>query len=332
MIDVANVNQTQSTLEAAAGAAGPHATEAFALLGNETRLAILLALWEAYDPRADDDAVPFSELYDRVDYDDPGNFSYHLEKLEGQFIQQASEDEGYELRGAGLNLIQTIIAGAGASDTTLDTAEIDRDCWRCGAPTAVMYQDGVLYQVCTDCEGITTKGTTPDGFLNGMRLDPAGLIDREPEELLAAAAVAAYRHMRTMLEGLCSACSGPVDTALETCADHDPEGICDSCGRTHAIWTRFQCRVCKDQHCTTPTMLAMFHPAVTAFYYDHDISIQWRVDEFETVKQTLELVTNHHEMALSSEDPLRATVTVSLDGDQCRLIYDETARVVDVRD
>lgn len=77
---MAHPGEVGSPLEAAAGAAGPHATEAFGLLANETRLAVLLALWEAYDPHADQNAVPFSRVLNRVETDDPGNLTYHLEK------------------------------------------------------------------------------------------------------------------------------------------------------------------------------------------------------------------------------------------------------------
>src|SRR6056297_953643 len=56
----------ESPLELAAGAAEPHVTEAFKLLSDEIRLAILLALWEVYDPRAENNAISFSQLFDRV--------------------------------------------------------------------------------------------------------------------------------------------------------------------------------------------------------------------------------------------------------------------------
>lgn len=323
-----DANTTESPLEAAAGAAGPDATEAFALLGNETRLAILLALWEAYDPRAEDNAVSFSELYERVDYDNPGNFSYHLEKLSGQFVRQ--RDDGYELRPTGLTLVQGVIGGAGVQDTSLDPTEIDRTCWLCGAPAAVTYRDGVLYLVCTECEGSTTDSEFPDGYLNSIRFHPAGLSNQPPEELYAAGTVTAYRHMRTMFEGLCSACSGPVDAALERCTDHDPDGTCARCGRRHAIAAVFQCLVCKDFHATKPTVLAVFHPAVVAFYYDRGVTTLWHVDDFESVRRVVKLVTGH-EMTLVAEEPLRVEVTVAFDGDELRLTFDETVTVVDVR-
>lgn len=326
---MSDTDPAESLLEAAAGAAGPHTTEAFAHLANETRLAILLALWEVYDPDADDDTVPFSELYEHVDYGHSGNFSYHLKQLEGQFIRKRGQ-EGYELRRTGLKIVQSVIAGAGPEDATLERTAIDQTCPHCGARTAVTYDEGVVYQVCTECEGNTTNGDHPGGYLNATALDPAGLIDRDAEEVLAAAGIAAYRQMRTMFEGLCSACSGAVDATLEYCEDHDPDGRCETCGRPFAAWTRFQCRVCKDAHYTTPTMLALFHPAVVAFYDEHGISVQWHADDFESIARVQELVTDHHEMSIVSEEPLRVAVTVVLHGDERRLTFDETASVVDV--
>jgi hypothetical protein len=65
----------------------PHAVDAFKRIADETRLAILLALWEAYEPFSDDNTLSFSELLNQVDYDTSGNFSYHLQKLEGYFVE-----------------------------------------------------------------------------------------------------------------------------------------------------------------------------------------------------------------------------------------------------
>jgi DNA-binding transcriptional ArsR family regulator len=103
-------------LEAAAGAAGPAATEAFKLLGDETRLAILLALWEAHEPFADGDAVGFSTLRDRVGTADSGRFNYHLDRLTDHFVRRT--DDGYELREAGLTVGRSVIAVAGFETPT----------------------------------------------------------------------------------------------------------------------------------------------------------------------------------------------------------------------
>jgi hypothetical protein len=326
---MADADPADSPLAAASGAAGRHATDAFALLGDETRLAILLALWEAYDPAADDTVVSFSELFGQIDYDNAGNFSYHLDQLDGQFIRKRPDPEGYELTDTGLALVKTVIAGAGVADTTLDPAEIDRPCSLCGATTAVRYEDGILYQVCTDCDGITDEFDLLEGYLNAIPFHPAGLTDRSPDELLAAAEVAAYRHMQTMMEGICSACSGPVDAALAVCSDHESGGICENCGRAHAFWARFECRVCKDHHVTTPSVLSVFHPATVAFYYDHGVVPRWHARAFEGLRQ----VGAHevdHEMVLVAEEPPRVEVTVGLEGDELALTFDETVAVVGV--
>lgn len=319
----------ESPLEAAAGAAGPHATDAFELLANETRLAILLALWEAYDPRAPDSLMSFSELLDRVGYDSPGNFSYHLEQLEGQFIRRDSEGEGYELRVTGLKIVQAIVAGAGVHETTRSPVEIDDECPLCGSRIATTYRDGVVYVICTECEGRHPDRHAIDGVVSAMKFDPAGVTDRTPEELLAAVGVAQHRHIRTMFEGLCSACSGPIDATLEVCATHDADGVCPDCGREFRSWVYFQCRVCKDHHGTAPASIPLFHPAVVAFYHDHGVSTQVHAEDFERVHDVMNLMDNH-EIEVVSEEPPRVDVTVSCEGDQIRLTIDETVTVVDV--
>jgi len=316
-----------SGLDAATGAAGSHAAEAFALLGNETRLSILLALWEEYDPHANDNAVPFARLFERVDHDDRGNVSYHLKKLKGQFVRQQAEREGYELRETGLKLVRTVIAGAGVQDAELERSEIDQPCPFCDAPTAVSYHDGVLFHTCTECEG--TGHTDTDGFLSAVPFDPAGLAERTPEELRAASTVAALRQIQTLFDGLCFACSGPVESWLECCPDHGPAGGCEHCGRKFAAWAYLQCRVCKNQSTTSPKNLAIFHPAVISFYDDHGISMRARADDFESVRRVYDLMDDQ-EMELDSRDPPRVVVRAVHEGDEVRLTFDETATIVDV--
>lgn len=321
--------ESASPLEAAARAAEPNTIEAFRLLGNETRLAILLALWDHHEPGENKAAMSFSELYDEIEYDNSGNFSYHLEQLEGQFIRQRPDDGGYELRKTGLKVVRSVIAGAGLQDAHLEPTVIDRTCHLCEAPTAVSYEDGVLYQVCTECDGITTREHLPDGFLNACEIDPAGLRYRSADELIGAAEIVAYRHMRTMYEGICSACSGPVNARLEICENHDSEGVCSNCDRVPAYTAHFQCRVCKDYHGTTPAVVSVFHPAVIAFYYDHGIAPRWHADEYDG----LTLVGVHdpeHEMSSVSKDPPEVEVEITLDGDELRLRFDETLSVVEV--
>ncbi len=306
------------------------AAEAFALLGDETRVSILLALWEAYEPHADDNAVPFSEIFDRVDRDDRGNVSYHLSELQGQFVRQRTARGGYELRETGLKLVRTILAGAGVQDVERDRTEIDQPCPFCGAPTAVSYRDGAVLHTCTACEGVGTAQTDTAGFLSGVPFDPAGLTERTAAELRAASTVAALRQIQSLFDGLCPACSGPVQGWLECCPDHDPTGTCARCERKFAAWARFRCRVCKNHSTTSPKTLALFHPAVISFYDDHGVSTRIRADDFARVRRVYDLM-DAHGLELLGHDPPRVAVSAVQDEDTIRLTFDETVAVVDVR-
>jgi ssDNA-binding Zn-finger/Zn-ribbon topoisomerase 1 len=319
---------TESPLEAAAGTAGAHATEAFTLLADETRLAILLALWEEYNPHADDN-VPFSQLFERTRYDDRGNFSYHLEKLEGTFVEQYSERGGYELKTPGLRLVRAIIAGTGIEDTTLEAAAIDQECPLCGASTVVSYRDGLVFWACTECEGVAPEETGTDGALGLVQFEPAGLADRTPGELRAASMLVARQKSRSMFDGLCPTCSGRVDSWLQCCPEHETDGVCERCGLRMEILARFQCRTCEEYGVTSPKRLALFHPAVVSFYDDHGVSTRLQADDFESAKRVHDLVDDH-ELNLVSEKPPRVTVTASLDCDEVHLTFDETVNVIDV--
>ena len=310
------------------GAAGSHATEAFALLGDETRLAILLALWEAYDPHAADNVVQFSELFERVDYDDPGSFSYHLKKLSGQFIRQYADGEGYELRVPALRFIHAVIAGAGVQDASHQLTEIDQPCPFCEAPTAVTYDEGLFIHVCTQCEGVTAEEDVP-GYLSAVPFDPAGLTNRTTAEVRAASRVAAWRQTQFMFDGLCPACSGAVDRWLDCCTDHDSNGICDECGTRFAVLARFECRTCKNHNVSSPRALVTFHPAVQGLYDRRGVSTRIRAEDPQSVRRVFDLMRDH-DVNFLQDDPPRVEVVVSHGPDEIRLLFDESVNVIDV--
>lgn len=327
---MSDAESAELSVEADAGAAGPHATEAFALLGDETRLAILLVLWTEHDPYADDNGVPFSLIFERVGCDDPGNLSYHLEKLDGRFVRQRAKREGYELRRPGLKLVRAVIAGAGLGDVRREAAEIDHPCPFCDAPTTIRYRDGLVFWACTECEGVAPAGTGTDGALSVIPFEPAGLADRTPEELKAASEAALWQKARSLFDGVCPTCSGPIEGWLEWCGDHDPTGVCGHCGMRVDVQARFQCRICEDHGTTTPKRLALFQPAVISFYDDHGVSTRVHAGDVESAKRVSNLVDDH-ELDLVSQNPPRVTVTAALDGDEICVTFDETASVVDMR-
>jgi hypothetical protein len=328
-LNMTDRDATQSPLKRAAGSDTTRAVEAFSLLGHETRLAILLALWDAYVPGPSDDAVSFSELLDRVGIRDSGQFNYHLGKLEGHFVRKT--EDGYVLRRAGQKLVRAVIAGAGIEEPSLEPTEIDIECPYCGAQTAILYDDGWLYRVCTECEGAYEGDDhQPDGYLTGAALDPAGISNRSLGEMWAAAVTLGHQNMKSMLEGVCPECSGTVDGTLVVCEAHDDEGVCDNCGRTTAELALLNCQVCKALHAASPSTLVAHHPAVVAFYYERGVAIQYETDGFESAKRRVTL-TSDHEQELVSTDPHRVLVRVRYAGDVLELTIDEELNVVEER-
>jgi len=327
---VADTGSTGSDRTTEARTPDTRASEAFDLLGNETRLSILLAIWEEQIPLPDGNPVPFSRIFDRVDLDDRGNVSYHLEQLEEQFITQRTERGGYELLIPGLKLVRTIVAGTGVKDATLEPTEIDQPCPFCDAPTEITYREGFVFLICTECKGAAPGMADTDGALNGFPCEPAGLSDRSPEQLHAASITTKLQQGRSLFNGVCPTCSGAVDGQLDFCPDHDPADGCEHCGLRYGTFARFQCRICKHFDLQNPGWLPLFHPAVISFYDDHGISIRAQADDFESACRVYSLIYDHEWERLSEESPCIA-VTASRDGDEIRLTFDETVSVVNVQ-
>lgn len=229
-----------------------------------------------------------------------------------------------------MKLVRTIIAGAGVEETTMEPTGIDQECLLCGAPTAIGYRDGCLFWTCTECAGPTPQATDTEGFLSATPFAPAGLADRSAEEIRLASLAMAGRKTRLMFDGFCPDCSGSVDGWLECCSEHDSSGVCEQCGKRFAAWARFECRVCKRHGIASPKTLALFHPAMISFYDDHGVSIRVRADDFETARRVFEHMHDHC-MDLVSTGPPEVAVTASMNGEEIRLTFDETASVVDVR-
>jgi DNA-binding transcriptional ArsR family regulator len=99
------MSRTGTEVDVQNGAGSVPSADAFALIGNETRLSILEALWEA-----DEQPMRFSELNEAVGMRDSAQFNYHLSKLTDQYIRKT--DDGYELRTAGAKVVRAILAGS----------------------------------------------------------------------------------------------------------------------------------------------------------------------------------------------------------------------------
>jgi len=322
-------NPAGSPLEAAAGGTDPRAAEAFELLANETRLAILLALWDAYEPFTSSGGVTFSELRERVGGPDSGQFNYHIGKLKGKLIR--STDEGYKLRPAGEKIIRAVIAGSGLETPSLEPTEVAMSCPRCGASTAITYQSGRLFQLCTECGGnFDETDDLPQGTLYAWRFEPAGLVGRTPEEMYRAASLGMIHRALALIDGVCPECFGTVDTEVNICENHNPEDedVCSNCGRQDEILTLYECSVCKYTGGAAPSDIVSQHPAVIAFYYDRGVDFQYDLD-FREVKRVVELEATHQQ-TLESTDPVRINVTIQYEDEGLALLLDEEMNVLEV--
>lgn len=323
-----------SPLTAAADVPGERTTEAFSLLGNETRLAILLALWEAQTPRAEEsvDPVPdtslsFSELRDRVGMEDSSQFNYHLDRLAGIFVE--SSDGGYELLPAGNRLVRTIVASAGFDDVSLETREIDLSCWHCGSPTAITYQNQRLYHVCTECSGsFDLSDKHPPNVLAGYLSNPAALTDRPPEEIYTAAATNVFHDFGKRAAGICPDCTGPIESRLRVCEDHQPPdvGQCPNCGSRPLSVAQFACPVCGHRATQSVQAYTGHHPAMIAFAWQLGFHIYRR--DPETI-EWLARIKHEAEEELVSEDPPRVRITFRAEDHGLQMTYDEELAVIE---
>jgi transposase-like protein/DNA-binding transcriptional ArsR family regulator len=330
-------NGSESPIESVAGAAAPHVTDAFKLLGDESRLAILLALWEVYDPHVENNAVSFSQLFSRVGARDSGNFSYHLDKLLGHYVEETSD--GYRLRNRGLKIVRAVIAGSGLATRRLEPTEIPRSCYHCGAPVELSYEDERLSQICTECEGNLGPGSserTPEGTLIVYdEFNPAGLSHRTPEEVFVAGTIEYIHGVKLLIRGVCPECSGPIRESLEICDTHDaPTGeLCPHCGTSmRGGWNEarvsYVCSVCKHS-ASYPAWAAIFdHPAVVTFYHEHGFDMTYGLEDPEACGRIFDQLKK--EQTLVSTDPVRIRVTVTCGGSELCLTLDGELTVVDI--
>ena len=206
--------------------------EAFALLGNDTRVGILQALWDAFESGKGNNALSYSQLFEQVDIRDSGNFSYHLEKLTGPFVR--STDEGYELKQTGINVVRAVVAGTVVDDPEFGPVRIDTACPICKAPVEIAYADELMTAACTACEG-ALRWNGESGFLFLGLVPPAGIEQREVEEAFQATVVHTFREIAALADDVCPHCANSVEMTVDVCSDHAPGSgtLCTTCDRAH---------------------------------------------------------------------------------------------------
>jgi DNA-binding transcriptional ArsR family regulator len=302
--------------------ATPSPEEAFAVLGNETRVRILQALGEAGGP------LSFTELRERVGIRQGAQFNYHLDKVVGHFVEK--DDDGYALRQPGRRVVEAVLSGAVTEDPVMERTEVDAwPCPYCGATTEVAFRQERVERYCTECDGLYggsgpgVPADDPDrnGNLGALYLPPAGVADRTAGEVLAAAFTWAYAEWLVMANGVCPRCSARVEHRLQLCEDHDATGtICERCGRRHAVGFRADCTNCGfglgsvvSMHLGASTELLAFVTARGLNPLSDPWDWGWEYEE-----------------EVLSTDPFEGRFTFTVDGDRIALTVDGDLQVVAV--
>jgi hypothetical protein len=293
--------------------------DAFGLLGHETRLGILQTLGEA------DGLLAYSELFDRIDYDDSANFTYHLEQLVGHFVRKT--DDGYALRRAGQRVVEAIYSGVMTDDPVVERTEAGMPCMYCGEPAEVGYHQEVLLIYCTECDNQIDRADAiedwpvpTDDVVGYVSLPPAGIYDRTPPEALDAAGIWTIIGVQSMVRGVCPGCSAAIDRSAVVCEDHDEEdGFCERCGHQFGVKVAVSCTNCIfETRAPFPTH-ALAETDLMAFLIEHD------VDPFSPGGFHLSACDEE----IISTDPLEVRYTFSADGDALTLAVDGDLSVVD---
>lgn len=296
--------------------------EAFAVLGNETRINILQTLAEA------NESLRFSQLRDRVGVRDSGQFNYHLDKLAGHFVIQT--DDGYLLGSAGSRVIEAVMSGAVTQTPVMEPTRLDAPCPYCGAAIEVDYRDEYLLTRCTTCPG-TFAGiesiarpnwTDPRGTIALFPLPSAGFRDRSLREALDAAV--AWSVFRTHSHGMCPQCSAPIDRAVEFCGAHaDNNGICEQCNRRYAIGFINSCPNCPFQSSRLGGGSVLTNPEVGIFFDRRDVD--WTPPTWDSAATFLQ-----YDEEVLAREPFEGQFRWTVDGDELIVTIDDMPSVIDI--
>lgn len=276
---------------------------AFGLLANETRLAVLRALW------ATDGPLAFGDLRERVGNPDSGRFNYHLGELVGHFVRHA--DEGYELRQAGVDVVRAVRAGAVEGRPQLEPTPVDVDCPHCAGSLTVAYDEHAVVR-CVDCERVLMWNEFP----------PAGLANRTPGEILEAFDRWTRWRFRLAFESVCPACAAVTTGSLERSgpdADGTTTATDQDADPTPPFHAGVVCENCRYEAWSPLVAYVRYHPDVAERYAERGVVVDdlpfWAV---------LPHADDHEEQVVST-DPLR--VRVSLDDGRLQLLVDEDLSV-----
>ena len=274
--------------------------DAFALLGDDTRIDILRALQAA----AVDDETPvaFSELFARVDVDDSARFNYHLKQLTDHFVRKT--ETGYEFRTSGRKVVRAVFAGTFTGREALGPFDAPGECCYCDGDLAATYADERLSVECVACGRPMASHT----------FAPGGVADRDRDELLRAFHHHVRHHHCLAADGVCPECMGRVETRL----DREPSFACREVEVVHV------CRRCDTRLRSAVGLNLLDTAAVLSFHADRGVDLS--TEPF----WTFDWCVGDTRTEVVDDDPLTLRVEIPVAGDEIHVTVDETMDVRDV--
>lgn len=299
--------------------------EAFAVLGNDTRMEILRILGESEQP------LLFSELREQAEIDDPGQFNYHLNQLKGHFVRQT--EDGYSLQAPGHRVIQAVVSGGVTGTPIIEPTGVDAPCPYCGQSVEISYGGERLLIRCTECAGAFAGSETdapfvdthPYGALGAYPIPPAGVAGRSPQDVLAAAVVWVFADFLAINSGVCPRCSMTIERTLQVCEVHNPTGgNCDVCNTRHAVNVDYACPHCTHLESTVPVGFNLFLavPELMSF-----LSARGIIPAVPSWEATVPMYDYEDEVI--DVEPLELKITYTVNGDQLVLTLDDELNMVD---
>jgi DNA-binding transcriptional ArsR family regulator len=285
--------------------------EVFSVLGDETRIEILLELCEVASESGIGQGLGFSALQDRVGVTDSGRFNYHLDKLTGQFV--AKRGDTYVARWPALALVAAIHAGlyGETAEMTAESATTESRCPKCLRPLEVRFVDGTLgtgvYMHCSE-----------HGKMDVYSFPPGAQAGRSLLETMQVA----YTRLRTGVDlarrGICMECWGRVSTEFPVDA-HDH-------GESRERYDEFtqvayQCERCWNQLRVPLRTYVGTHPIVEAAFEERGFAPLRGADELTTEDEIA------CETEVTESKPTGATVRISFDEETLVLSVDDDCSV-----
>ena len=271
--------------------------DSFAAVANEARLEILKALW------VDGDAT-FTDLFDLIDLEDTGQFSYHLNQLLGQFVHK--RDDHYALTNVGREIVMIVFTHVDGENSLQGSVALEVPCHSCEADVLARGRDDWLRIDCSSCGKLYASYPVPR----------AGLHHRESDEILAVFDQRLRRMNGLVHRGICPNCTCSMDRSVVDEAEPEP-------GLPFVFF--HECRHCFMELYTVPATGLLEHPAVISFYHDRGL------DLFTIPHWELDWMFDGDAINVIDDSPLEYTVDIDVGSDRLRVDLDDEGTARDVQ-